>query len=133
MRRKMFYGAEPVLFARAKYLRNHLTPAEMKLWGYLRTHPLGFKFRRQHPVDIYIVDFYCHTCKLVIEADGNIHDLQDVQKADEERQRLLEAGGLKVLRLKNEEILKSMDSVIVKINTALENNINSPFRGLGGI
>jgi cyclase len=54
MKRKMFYEADPLLFERAKYLKNHLTNAEMKLWGYLRTRPMGYKFRRQHPVGIYI-------------------------------------------------------------------------------
>jgi cyclase len=118
----MFYKADPLLFERAKYLRNHLTNAEMKLWGYLRTRPMGYKFRRQHPIGIYVVDFYCHNLKLVIEADGSIHDKQEVKEADRERQISLEQDGLQVIRFTNDDILKNTEQVIEKINTILTNN-----------
>ena len=129
MRRKMFYEANPLLFERAKYLRNHLTNTEMTLWGYLRTHPMGYKFRHQHPIGIYIVDFYCHACKLVIEADGNIHDLVSVRQADQERQRSLEADGLHVMRFTNTEILKNKEKVIEKINILLTEKSIPPSGG----
>ncbi len=119
MKRKMFFDADPLLFERAKYLRNHLTDAEMKLWGFLRTNPIGYKFRRQHPIGIYIVDFYCHTIKLVIEADGNIHDQPDVQQSDKERQQSLESDGLQVIRFSNDDILKRTEFVIEQINNML--------------
>lgn len=129
MRRKMFYEADPLLFERATYLRNHLTNTEMTLWGYLRTHPMGYKFRRQHPIGIYIVDFYCHACKLVIEADGNIHDLVSVRQADQERQRSLEADGLHVMRFTNAEILKNTEKGVEKIKTLLTEKSIPPSGG----
>jgi cyclase len=129
MKRKMFFEANPLLFQQAKYLRNHLTNAEMKLWGYLRTRPMGYKFRRQHPIGIYIVDFYCHPLKLVIEADGNIHDKQDVQQADKERQQSLESDGLQVIRFSNHAILKNTEYVIEQINIILTNKSIPPLGG----
>ena len=115
----MFYKADPLLFERAKYLRNHLTNAEMKLWGYLRSKPMGYKFRRQHPIGIYIVDFYCHSLKLVIEADGSIHNKQEVKEADHERQVSLEKDGLQVIRFTNNDILNNTEHVIEQINIIL--------------
>jgi len=112
----MFYGASNLLFEKAKELRENMTQAELVLWEYLRQHPLGFKFRRQHPLMIYIVDFYCHRLKLVIEVDGSIHTLQEVKDVDLERQRLLELEGLKIIRFTNEEILKTREVVIEQIN-----------------
>lgn len=67
---KMHSGAAKPLYQMARELRNNATHAETILWGYLKTKPLGFKFRRQHPYSIYILDFYCHSLKLVIEVDG---------------------------------------------------------------
>lgn len=82
----MFYNAGPLLFARAKELRNNVTQVEMILWGYLKTKPLGYKFRRQHPLLNYIADFFCYKLKLIIEADGSMHNKEEVKKTDEERQ-----------------------------------------------
>ncbi|OQP61045.1 hypothetical protein A3860_04825 [Niastella vici] len=116
MKKKMFYGASWLLFERAKKFRENMTQAELVLWEYLRQRPLGFKFRRQHPLGIYIVDFFCHKLKLVIEVDGSVHDLKEIKAADLERQRLLEMEGLKVIRFTNEEILKTKEVVVEKIN-----------------
>jgi len=129
MKKKMFYQADPLLFERAKYLRNHLTNAEMKLWGYLRTRPMGYKFRRQHPIGIYIVDFYCHACKLVIEADGSIHGLQDIKEADQERQISLEKDCLQVIRFTNDDILKNLEHVMEQINIILIEQLIPPSGG----
>ena len=101
----------------------------MKLWGYLRTRPMGYKFRRQHPIGIYIVDFYCHALKLVIEADGSIHEQETVQQADNERQRSLEADGLQVIRFTNNEILKNTEHVIEQINIILTEKSIPPSGG----
>jgi cyclase len=112
----MFFGATPPIFQRAKELRNHLTYAEIVLWNYLRTHPQGYKFRRQHPIGNFIADFYCHRLKLIIEVDGSIHDKESIKEADEEKQQILEAAGIKVMRFRNEEVLKEKDKIIRKIN-----------------
>jgi cyclase len=82
MKGNMFYGAGPLIFELAKKLRNNVTPTEMILWGRLKEYFPGRKFRRQHPVSLYIVDLYCHTEKLVIEIDGGIHDDEEVKTKD---------------------------------------------------
>ena len=79
----MFGGANKFLFARAGELRSQQTFAEELLWQYLKTKPLGFKFRRQHAYGIYILDFYCHAVKLVIEVDGSIHNKEEIKSNDE--------------------------------------------------
>jgi imidazole glycerol-phosphate synthase subunit HisF len=116
VKKKMFYGASWLLFEGAKKLRENMTGAEVVLWEYLRQHPLGYKFRRQHPVGIYVVDFYCHKLKLVIEVDGWVHQKEEVMEADVVRQRQLEREGLKVIRFTNEEVLKKKDKVIEEIH-----------------
>lgn len=112
----MFYGANYLLFKRAKELRENMTEAEIVLWEYLRQHPLGYKFRRQHPIGIYVVDFYCHKLKLVIEVDGWVHQKEEVMEADVVRQRQLELDGLRVARFTNEEVLRKKEIVIERIN-----------------
>jgi imidazole glycerol-phosphate synthase subunit HisF len=121
MQRKMHAGAIKHLYQRARELRNKATHAEEILWGFLRTKPLGYKFRRQHPYSIYILDFYCHSLKLVIEVDGSIHDHDEVKQNDQQRQSLLEKDGLTVIRFSNvqvehepEKVLKNIEEFIVK-------------------
>ncbi|MND89107.1 endonuclease domain-containing protein [Solitalea canadensis] len=63
----MFFGAGPLIFERAKYLREHMTIAEKIIWEKISKKQLGVKFRRQHPIANYIADFYCHSAKLVVE------------------------------------------------------------------
>lgn len=121
MKKTMFFGAGNFIFERAKELRKNLTSAELVLWSYLKQSPLGCKFRRQHPLGIYIVDFYCHKLKLVIEVDGWIHSEVEVAKADSKREEIIRAEGLDVLRFRNEEIEKNLELVI----TEIENYINN--------
>jgi imidazole glycerol-phosphate synthase subunit HisF len=117
----MFYGAGPMIFELAKRLRNNVTDSEMLVWGNLKSKFSGFKFRRQHPIALYVADFYCHTAKLVIEIDGSIHTLPGVKENDAERQKYLEGLGLKVLRFSNEEISHNLESVL----QVIEKNIKS--------
>jgi cyclase len=77
MKENMFYGASKLIFQKAEELRKNMTHAELLMWGILKGNQLGVKFRRQHPVSFYIVDFYCHELKLVIEVDGSIHDVDE--------------------------------------------------------
>ena len=111
----MSAGADKFLFKRAAELRSHHTHAEEILWRFLRTKPFGFKFRRQHPYTNYILDFYCHALKLVIEVDGAIHNEETVMKNDIQRQQQLEAHGLKVVRFTNKEVEYYLETVIEKI------------------
>jgi len=125
MIKKMYSGAEKLLFERASSLRKHQTFAEELLWNYLRTKPLGFKFRRQHPFGSYILDFYRHPLKLAIEADGSIHMQEAVKQNDELRQNQLEQEGLNFLRFSNDEIQLKPEEVTHKIETYLKENVES--------
>jgi very-short-patch-repair endonuclease len=73
----MFFGASPYIFSNAKRLRSYMTPAEFKVWNFLKSkNVLGVRFRPQHPLGIYIADFYCNKISLVIEIDGEIHNTE---------------------------------------------------------
>ena len=109
-----------MIFERAKKLRNNVTPTEMILWGRLKEYFPNLKFRRQHPVSLYIVDLYCHTEKLVIEIDGSIHDLEEVKISDEIRQKDLEYLGLKVIRFTTNEIKNNLEAVLQTIEKHLK-------------
>jgi very-short-patch-repair endonuclease len=102
---------------RARELRQELTPAETLLWHALRGKQLaGFKFRRQHPIDRFITDFYCAACKLIVELDGGIHDEQ--QDRDAIRTEALEQRGYRVIRFPNEQVLHHLDQVLAAIEAA---------------
>jgi very-short-patch-repair endonuclease len=116
MKQEMFLGADHHIFENAKQLRNNPTPSEAALWEYLKNKPLGYKFRRQHPINKFIADFYCHALKLIIEVDGEIHTLKDVNEYDNLRQSFLEHEGVSFIRFTNREVATSMDEVISKIN-----------------
>lgn len=120
----MHAGATKPLYQRAREFRNNATNAESVLWGYLKNKPLGYKFRRQHPYSNYILDFYCHALKLVIEVDGSIHNNADVKLNDELRQVALQSDGLVVLRFQNDEITKTPEKVILEIENFLLKNKN---------
>ncbi len=102
----------------ARKLRKEPTPAEAKLWAYLRTDQLGVSFRRQHAIGKYIPDFVCIKKKLIIELDGGQH----VEQADydAERTRFLESQGYKVLRFWNNDVINNINDVIRSIQFAME-------------
>ena len=102
---------------RAKELRRDMTPAEKILWQELRANKLGFHFRRQQVIAGFIVDFYCHKAALVIEVDGDIHDLQ--QEEDAIREKVLSEMGLRIVRFRNEEARKNLSAVVGKIRELL--------------
>jgi len=109
-------GAIGKLFEYSRELRQVSTEAEKLLWAELRNRKLnGLKFRRQHPIDKYIVDFYCHEKKLVIELDGSIHDKKENKEYDQAR--TIELGGLKikVIRFRNDEVENGIGKVLEKI------------------
>ncbi len=117
----LFYGASPEIHRRAKELRKSMTSAEKVLWHFLKNKSVeGFKFRRQHPINKYIVDFYCHQIKLVIEVDGSFHDEIEQKEYDAGRTLALQEFGLKVIRFSNEEILYRINSVITHISRHLK-------------
>jgi very-short-patch-repair endonuclease len=110
-------GTSRELEARARVLRHSPTRAEDFLWNGLRGWKLA-KFRRQHPVDRFILDFYCASAKLCIEVDGGIHDEQ--QERDAARTEYLSARGIRVIRFTNDEVLGDMRSVLRRIEAALK-------------
>ena len=98
-----------------RLLRKKSTQAEIILWNELRNRRFrNMKFRRQHPLDRYIVDFYCHEKKLIFEVDGLIHNKQEQIVYDRVRQFELEISGYKIIRLKNEDILNNVKEVLEK-------------------
>ncbi|MTK53448.1 DUF559 domain-containing protein [Paludibacter sp.] len=113
----MYYNALPSVFAKAKELRENMTQAEKMLWEKLRRNQLGVRFKPQHPIDIFIADFYCHFAKLVIEVDGEIHTSQ--QDYDDGRTAELERLGITVIRFRNEEVFDDIDKVIREIKQKL--------------
>ncbi len=120
----LYYGASIEIFRRAEVLRNHLTETKKLLWARLNNKQIsGFKFRRQHPINQFIVDFYCHKAKLVIEIDGKIHEQKEVAEHDEGREYMLKGFGLEVLRFTNQEIETNLENVIsqiqIKVRTCL--------------
>lgn len=127
----MYYGASHLIFKRAEELRNRMTLVEEILWNHIHINEWKLKFRRQHPIWNYVVDFYCHGIKLVIELDGGIHDAEDVKKYDAERETHLKEMGLNVLRFKNEEILNNKIAVLEKISETIK-RLQSPPLGDGG-
>ena len=119
---KLFKGAGAKLFKFSNILRKTQTGAEEIMWQNLRNRKiLGFKFRRQHPLDKYIADFYCHEAKLVIEIDGKIHNLPEQQEYDKNRSLHIEEMGIKVIRFTNEEVYNNLDQVLNTIKNSLNN------------
>ena len=92
-----------------------MTPAEKLLWMHLKSGVNGLKFRRQHPLGNYIADFYCHKIKLIIEADGKIHNVESVKSYDNERKDALASSGYTVIRFSNDQIEKKLDAVLAEI------------------
>lgn len=109
----------PKGYENARKLRKELTPAERKLWAYLRGDKLeGINFRRQHAIGNYITDFCAIKEKLIIELDGSQHLEQ--AEYDKERTQYLESLGYKVIRFWNNQIMNDMNGVILAITFALE-------------
>jgi len=112
----MFYGAKPHIFKKAKFLRKNMTDSELKLWEVLKGKKiLGLRFRSQHPIDIFIADFYCHPVKLVVEVDGGIHKSSDQKEYDIGRTAELNNWGIAVIRFTNEEVENDIKYVINEI------------------
>jgi len=112
-------GAIGKLYQYGKELRRSSTKAEKILWEYLRDRKLdGLKFRRQHPLDKFIADFYCHEKKLVVELDGAVHDDKMNAQYDEARTYELAGSGISVIRFRNYEVEKDIETVLMKIREA---------------
>ena len=116
-------GTTPEIEAAARHLRRNMTPAEQKLWEALKAKKLGgLKFRAQHPVGPFILDFYCPARKLVVELDGEVHEEQ--ADYDESRTQQLENYGHRVIRFRNEEVLEDLPSVLERILEAARESLS---------
>lgn len=103
-----------------KQLRNNATPAEKKLWEALKGKQLdGFKFRRQHSIDRYILDFFCPTANLAIELDGDSHYTDEAKEYDQIRDNYLQSVGINVIRYSNQEIYENLEGVLEDIRSYL--------------
>ncbi len=119
---------------RAKAMRQALTNAETMLWSRLRRGQIrGLKFRRQHPIGPFIVDFACWEARLVIEVDGATHSSESERKKDANRTAFLDQAGWDVLRVWNNEVYSNLNGVIEAIETrafenqmAIQSNLNTP-------
>ncbi|RXJ52537.1 endonuclease domain-containing protein [Gelidibacter gilvus] len=109
------------LIERRKELRNNSTSAEATLWKSLQRNQLdGRKFRRQHSIENYIVDFYCASEKLVIELDGAVHLDFAISNYDYEREQKLKSLGFKVLRFENREVFENLESLLNEIKLSFK-------------
>ena len=108
-------GPAPLLRDRARRLRREQTVAERVLWSHLRNHAAGVKFRRQHPIGNFIVDFVSLEARLVVEIDGGQHDRDADRRADVQRTQYLEGRGYRIVRFWNNEVLTDIDAVIARI------------------
>jgi very-short-patch-repair endonuclease len=112
---------------RAKQLRRVMTRAETLLWRYIKAgHLDGLQFRRQAPMGTYIVDFVCHTAKLVIEADGATHDFESRLRRDQVRDRWLASRGYAVLRFTNHYVLSTLEGVLTVIRETASQRLKAP-------
>ena len=122
---------DSIILDRARRLRREMTEAERKLWRFLRDRPLvGVKFRRQVPIGNFIADFCCLDSRLIVELDGGQHAEQE--KADELRSRLLAEKGFRVLRFRNDQVLKGAQFVVEEILSVIasEQRARAPSPGV---
>lgn len=119
LEKSMYYGASQITFDKARRLRSRETEAELALWNRIKGKQIrGLRFRRQHPIENYIVDFYCHKARLIIEIDGKVHLKR--KEADHLRTLEFEKYEIKVIRFTNEEVLKNIEMVIDKISETVK-------------
>jgi very-short-patch-repair endonuclease len=117
-------------------MRQALTPPEARLWQALRRRGVnGLKFRRQHPIGPFVLDFYCVSARLAVEVDGTIHSLGDKPARDDNRDLWLERRGITVLRVPARHILDRLKAVLTEIGRAAamgQKPWDGPLRRPGG-
>ncbi len=112
--------SEPITYQRAAWMHRHLTPPEARLWRCLKGGKLeGLKFRRQHPVGPYILDFYCVAAKVAVEVDGAVHSTPERMVHDARQTAWLEARGIRILRYPALSIRDELDGVLTGILSAV--------------
>ncbi|HEY8690848.1 MAG TPA: DUF559 domain-containing protein [Chitinophagaceae bacterium] len=119
----MFEGANNLVFGFAKQLRKEMTDAEKILWMHLKSGIQNLKFRRQHPIGLYVADFFCHKLKLIVEVDGNIHDLEEIKIYDKEREKYFIGLGYKIIRFSNKQVHNKLEYILAEINSIAEKEL----------
>jgi very-short-patch-repair endonuclease len=120
MKRRQLIHNVPSLKDRRRDLRRNATRAEAMLWASLRKAQVeGKKFRRQHSIGPYIVDFYCPESRLIVELDGAVHTGLLAHERDERRTEFLAKLGMEILRFENEEVFYNRERVVLAIRAAL--------------
>jgi very-short-patch-repair endonuclease len=129
-----FHGStipyDPTLILRARELRTHGVKAEAYMWKMLKNSASGYKFTRQKPILHYIADFYCHELQLVVEIDGSSHNDSEQYRYDRQRDRDMNALGIKVVRLWDQDVLKNPLAAAGRIFLEAGVEIPAPFSGL---
>lgn len=120
MRHPIYFGASKELILFARKLRINMTQAEKILWEHIRKKSLGHKFRNQHALYKYVVDFFCYELLLIIEVDGSIHTLTEIALNDKDREDNLKSLGLHILRFTNDQIFHDMENVLQTIRKTLD-------------
>ena len=114
----------------ARQLRRDQTDAERLLWRLLRNQRFcGLKFRRQHPIEPYVLDFYCHEERLGIELDGGQHAAPDTQRSDTARTAFLESKGITIVRFWNHEVLQDPETVLERLYRSLGPSLPDQVQG----
>jgi very-short-patch-repair endonuclease len=130
--KSMHIQAKAELFKYAQEMRKNPTESEKRLWQSIkRFRKEGFIFRRQHPIDIFIADFYCHRIKLIIEVDGEVHSDYEAQEYDAGRTGELQKHGITVIRFTNEQVLDNHDFVINSIKKYITDLASPALQGAG--
>jgi very-short-patch-repair endonuclease len=125
----MYFNAKPETLETAKLLRKKMTYCETLLWEKLKGKQIGgHRFRRQHPIDFFIADFYCHDARLVVEVDGEVHNQNE--EYDDGRSAEMERYGIEVIRFTNRDAEANIEDVIYKIKQTVNNRLISPPRGI---
>jgi very-short-patch-repair endonuclease len=108
------------LLGTRRALRHTLTTPEARLWVHLQRRQLdGWKFRRQHSIDRYIVDFYCPAARLAVEIDGTAHDSVAANVYDDRRSEFLASSGVRVIRFMNDDVIRNLQGVLESIRMEL--------------
>ena len=129
----MVYYGNRDLIKKARELRNNMTTSEILLWSRLRSKQVeGYKFRRQQPIFDYIVDFYCHEIKFIIEVDGPIHSLPEQAEYDKRREKILKTNGYTIFHLSAAEIISNLEASVSRLKDFILTKMSPP-GGLQGV
>lgn len=132
MSREFIYNCQ-VMKNRRRQLRNNPTEAEVILWKEIKNSKLGFRFTRQYSVIGYVLDFFCPVKRLGVEVDGAVHDSIEASIYDGYRTRWLGSAEIKIVRFRNEEIMKNLNDVIEVIRKCLVESPPLKVRGGEGV